>query len=321
MGELNRNAVILYLSSVIDLEVAKIMLANRYNKEMDNAESKLNKLKRNTSITMSKEYYDPGEKPEFETSKGYGYLTLMSLFVAGGVSLIIAPWFALGPSERYMSPYLALMGLILLGFFFTMLKGIWDEWVLHKARVKEWKRKSSRAYQTQYHDRIVRENAKALQRKQLAVKELKDYEAEVQRREYYLKNEWKKLNSTLDAFYSMNLIPGPYRHKLWAIYWLHEWMSTTPDSLSAAYASLQREDIARRMEARLDRLISMTEENIRQNRVLESLVSSSVEQNKAMISSLQNTERNTSIAAQYAQLSSNYSKASAYFSLANYLRG
>ena len=324
MLEMDRNAVVLYLASVKDLEVAKLMLAKRYNVEKENTVKKLKQLKLATNIPMATEYYNSGEKPVFVTSHGFGYLTIMILLLVFGLFDLIAigiEYTNLSQDQSGVVPLGIIAGLTFTGFGCFMLMDLYKEWKVHQQRLKEWKYKSSPEFQKKYHEARVKENSKVPKRREVANRALKNYESEAQKRMNYLENEWSKLNSTLNAFYSMNLIPGPYRHKLWAIYWLHEWMSTTPDSLSAAYASLQREDIARRMEARLDRLISLTEENIRQNRVLESLVSSSVEQNKAMISSLQNTERNTSIAAQYAQLSSNYSKASAYFSLANYLRG
>ena len=323
MAEMNRDAIILYLSSVIDLEVAKKMLANRYNIEKSSAEKKIRQLKKSTIIPMSNEYYNPGTEPVFTTSHGFVYLTIMALLFVFGIVFLIGPWIGhYSEEEKAILPIMIITGLVFTGIGCYMLKDIYDEWTLHKSKHREWKRKSSPEFQKKYHEDMVKLNANVPRRREEARKALEEYKADAQRRLEYLKREWNKLNALLDSFYSMNLIPKPYRggEKLWAIFWLYEWMDSTPDSLSAAYASLQREDIARRMEDRLDYLIDMQEQNIRQGKVLMSRVSKSIEQNKAMLTTLERTEENTRIAAQYSKLSSDYSKASAYFSLANYLK-
>lgn len=70
---------------------------------------------------------------------------------------------------------------------------------------------------------------------------------------------------------------------------------------------------------KLDQIIQQNEYIIFNQHRLEAQNDKIVSQNEKMLGSLERTETNTYAAAQYAQMASNYSKATAYFAAALYL--
>ena len=84
--------------------------------------------------------------------------------------------------------------------------------------------------------------------------------------------------------------------------------------------------MAKRIESKLDTIIEQNEEIIFSMRQVEASTERTVEQTKEMLSVLQKnlesqqrTEQSTMEAAQYAAISANYSKTTAFFAMADYL--
>ena len=139
----------------------------------------------------------------------------------------------------------------------------------------------------------------------------------------WFSSEYSKINSLLNDFYSMNIIPVQYRNLASVIY-LSDYMNSCEESFQMALLSTQIEEGIRRIERKLDAIASLLVQQIYETRCLraENKVAHDRmdKQNRQMLDRLSSVEKYSSDAAKYAQLSSNYSKASAYFSLATYLK-
>ncbi len=128
----------------------------------------------------------------------------------------------------------------------------------------------------------------------------------------------KKVDSLLEETYKANLIPAPFLHRLAAVQYIYEYMSSAPVTLEHTLMSAQLEEGIKRIEAKLDIMISQQQEIAFQLRRQEANNRQMAIQNCEMLESLQNMERNTLAAAQYAQISASYNKTTAFFSTANY---
>ena len=81
-----------------------------------------------------------------------------------------------------------------------------------------------------------------------------------------------------------------------------------------------RLDFYQRILDKLDYIINQNQKLIFQSRVAEANTKTIIEQNKKMLYSLKQIESDTSTSLAYAEIALNYSKANAYFGMANYLK-
>ena len=133
-----------------------------------------------------------------------------------------------------------------------------------------------------------------------------------------------EVDKILQNFYNMNIIPIQYRNNLAAIQYIYEFMSSTQANYSDMLINVKLEEGIQRLEARLGQIMDHLSKLVYETRCLKNDMNSNIDQiihkNNQMLSSLEQIETNTYDAALYAELSSNYSKANAYFSMANYLK-
>lgn len=127
--------------------------------------------------------------------------------------------------------------------------------------------------------------------------------------------ELDSITRLLKQAYDVNIIPSQFRYKIYAIYYLHEFVTTSSQSLSTALLHLDLDEI----KAKLDEIISQQESIIIQNAVMISQNSKLLRQNQQQLEHLQKIERHSSQAAQYAQISANYAKTCAWISTAEYI--
>ncbi|MCD8117125.1 MAG: hypothetical protein LUE21_08465 [Oscillospiraceae bacterium] len=138
-------------------------------------------------------------------------------------------------------------------------------------------------------------------------------------KERWYNGERSKVQQLLADFYGMNILANQYRN-LAAVCYIYDYMSSSQASLEDTLIHEHMENGIQRLEAKLDSIIVRLEDIVYETRCLRRNSERTIEQNNNMLTSLQQTERNTMEAAQYAQLSANYSRANAYFSLATYLK-
>ena len=126
------------------------------------------------------------------------------------------------------------------------------------------------------------------------------------------------MNQLLRSYYSMNILPNTYRN-LASVYYIYDYMSSSQENLQDTLLHEHMENGIQRILAKLDTIISQNQELIFRTHILEANSKEMINHNKEMLRSLNQTQLNTADAAKYAELGANYSAATAYFSLANYL--
>lgn len=134
----------------------------------------------------------------------------------------------------------------------------------------------------------------------------------------YLSNEFNKVDSILTAYYSQNILPKQYRNIASLIY-IYDYMSSSQERFSNALLHEHMEKGIQEILSRLDYIIQQNGYMIFNQHRIEAQNQNIISQNRSMLETLERTERNTVEANQYAQLSLNYSKTTAFFAAATYL--
>ena len=148
---------------------------------------------------------------------------------------------------------------------------------------------------------------------------LDEIERKWNKRESYLRSEYQKVRVLLQDAYKMNILATQYRN-LASVLYIYDYMASSQASFTDTLIHEHMENGIQRIEAKLDSIVMQNEQIILHNRHQEALNSQMTEKTDNMIRTLQQTERNTMLAAQYAELSAVYSRANAYFGYANYLK-
>lgn len=126
--------------------------------------------------------------------------------------------------------------------------------------------------------------------------------------------ELDKVNKLLQRAYQVNIIPMQFRN-LYAVYYLHEFISTSHESLATALLHYDLNEI----KAKLDRIIEQQQEIIIQQAIIAAQNKQLLQQNKSQLERLSAIENNTSQAAQYAEIAAVNAETCAWISLANYI--
>lgn len=122
----------------------------------------------------------------------------------------------------------------------------------------------------------------------------------------------------LQEYYNQNILAKQYR-ELSALIYIYDYMSTSQESFRDVLFHEHMEDGIRKILNRLDQIIRQNEHIIFSQHRLEAQNDRMVSQNQQMLGRLERTEANTFTAAQYARISANYDRATAYFAEALYL--
>lgn len=127
--------------------------------------------------------------------------------------------------------------------------------------------------------------------------------------------ELAEIKRLLTKAYAVNIIPSQFRYKIHAIYYLHDFVSTSRESFTTALLHFDLDEI----KAKLDRIIAQQESIIIQNAVMIAQNEKLAKQNQQQLEQLSKIEGNTSQAAQYAQIAANNAETCAWISMANYI--
>ncbi len=126
--------------------------------------------------------------------------------------------------------------------------------------------------------------------------------------------ELDKVNRLLQKAYHVNIVPAQFRN-LYAVYYLHEFISTSRESLATALLHYDLNEI----KAKLDKIIEQQQEIIIQQAILAAQNEQLLQQNQSQLERLSAIESNTSHAAQYAEIAAINAEACAWIGLANYI--
>lgn len=322
---MEREAILLYLKNILDLEAAKQLLRNIYGQEERQVRQILNNLEKYSNLAFVSEEYDPGEEPEVTVDISIIHAIAMGMCLLFGVLFtpgIFYKDFSETPEEAFSITFFGIVLLIIGG---VLLHNAIGKWKKSKAINKRWKKKATNEYIAKKNEEAKQTNREIARKKQMSKTSIEKIKRQWSEKSSYYNREWQKVNNVLRDLYNMNLIPiqlrpEEYRGGLSAIIWIYRWMSTGRSSLEDAIKSAQFEDGVRRIEDKIDAVLYEVQNNMRQTRLLDEKLQYQIEQNNTMIETLERTESNSSVAAQYAQLSACYNKANAYFALANYLK-
>lgn len=319
---MNRDALLLYLKDLRDLEIAKRKIETIYDYEKANYEKNINEL------SIKNFYNVPNKKSGWSVGKVLGMLFFLliggfgtfffihrmvfgtkEVAVDGGTTIINGQTAHIIDFEKIpigITVGGVIMTIIMIIFLLIGIFLVWDT-------IQETKNIKKDIEETEKHNenevlRVENNNKKSQQLQQQWIQ-----------RKKYLNAEYDKVNDLLESDYSINVLANQYRN-LASLYYIYDYMSSSQESLKDTLIHEHMESGIQRILEKLDYIIDQNQQIIFQNRILEAQNNKTIEQNKRMLKSLQQTEINTSIAAQYAQISANYSEINAYFSLANYLK-
>lgn len=127
--------------------------------------------------------------------------------------------------------------------------------------------------------------------------------------------EFDKAKKLLEQAYAVNIIPDSFRNKLYAIYYLHNFICTSNESLTTALLHCDLDEI----KSKLDKIIAQQQTIIIQQAVMTAQNQKLLQQNKMQLEHLARIENNTSRAAQYAEIAANNAEACAWIGVANYI--
>lgn len=304
---MNREALLVYLHDLRDLEVAKYQIEKIRKNNFAANKSATGKIQSEISAINTANYK---QMPETEC---VGYL-IRGLLVGAigfwGIQNQILIMYGIGFLIKVVAVFFLIASI--LSLFAALVNYIEYQTEAHK--VKTYNEKERYRLEVMVPD-IVKEKNKIKQ----------EIIARGNSKEQQLKKESQKVTDLLEEAYSLNILAKPYRN-LPSVYYIYEYMSTSQASLEETFMHEHMKNGFQRIEKKLDIIIEQNEELIFSTRQIELNTGKTVEQTTTMLNNLQKslelqqrTEQNTLEAAQYASICATYSKTTAFFSAANYL--
>lgn len=275
---MNRDAFLIYLKDLRDLEFAKNAIMKTYNKEKD----KFNDRARQLNQTNYHKLDDLGDP----------VVGLIASIIICAVCTLIAVKIRISFFGVLIKILCAIFGLTCFACIFYCL--------FLMARSANNNR-HIRAHNRE-EDTIAAEHQKELS----VVRNLWNSQAA------HLQKQFDKVDSLLENGYSLNIIPAPYRN-LASMYYIYDYMSTSQASFEDTLMHEHMENGIQRILSRLDTIIAQNEQIIFQNRQLEAQNRQMIERTDRMLASLQRTEQNTLAGAQYAKISAQHTQTIAVF--------
>lgn len=295
---MERDALLLYLQNIRDLEVAKVRLQHILSSKKNALDAKLN------DYPIVADY--KSEPLKAERLRGFDDTLARIIMVAGAV-ILFASLLPGTPTEGF----LIVLGLGALAF------GAYHEFNNHltdqRHREINEKRLEEQQQWNQAQDEMVQKNLavhhEIREKYQTAIA---PYEADLD-----------KVEDLLLSFYNMNIVPTEYRNFA-AICYIYDYMSSSQASLAEALLHEKLENGIQRLEGRLNAILDYLDDVLYETRCIraenQAAVEQLISQNSQMLKKMEKAAQSTADAAEYARLASNYAHANAYFSLATYLK-
>ena len=127
--------------------------------------------------------------------------------------------------------------------------------------------------------------------------------------------ELNEAENLLGKSYNVNIIPKQYRD-IYSIFYLYEYLSTSQESLQSALLHYNLEEI----KTKIDEIIRQQSEIILQQAIQTAHLEVIEKQTTKILKHAAETEKNTALAAQYAQIAANNAEACAWINLAQYIK-
>lgn len=275
---MNRDAFLIYLMDLRDLEFAKNAIMKTYNREKD----KFNDRARQLNQTNYHKLDDLGDP----------VIGLIASIIICAVCTLIAVKIRISFFGILIKILCAIFGLTFFACIFYYL--------FLMARSANNNR-HIRAHNRE-EDAIAAEHQKELS----VVRNLWNSQAAS------LQKQFNKVNSLLENGYSLNIIPAPYRN-LASMYYIYDYMSTSQASFEDTLMHEHMENGIQRILSKLDTIIAQNEQIIFHVRQQEAHDREMRQRTDQMFASLQRTEQNTLEGKQYAQINAQHTQTIAFF--------
>lgn len=354
---MNRDALLLYLRDLRDLEVAKYQITKTINQNTAKTNTMTQNLQREIYQAQQPDYWERPNLPE-------KFLNLIVI----GISLSV---FSLSVFNELWSLYillfLCLLGTLVVSFvaillfkkcyfmgdlFFYSLRvfAVWAGslifllmypltrsvfqfaiWVgigiVVLACLKYMPAYTKECKAVENHNQQERER---LNHAPAVVQDKSTRKQEIvnswKKKDAILKNDLQKANALLQKAYGHNLLASTYRN-LASVYYIYDYMSTSTATLEETLIHEHMENGIQRILSKLDVIIGKQEEQILSARRIECNTKTIIDQNTHMLDTLQQTlasqlrtEQNTLETAQYARIATTYAQTTAFFSSATYFQ-
>ena len=298
---MDRQALLLYLQNVRDLEVERYRLQRESGALKEKYQPKIDSIDVEPDLKQVPRY-------EKEISELFRFsCAAVALFIIVILWLIGKSFSSGVPINFPLVVFLIIMILIFAVVAIALRPETEDQFYTRNSeeiqRIKDYN---------------IQQETQALQ----AATRQEQFRLEWQKEDKALQNAFQQANDILAGFYSMNIIPNQYRNLASMIY-IYDYMSSSQASFEDTLMHEHMENGIQRLEARLDQVIGGLDRIVYETRCLREENRAAVErviaQNNHMLDVLKDSAASSKEAAEYAELTSNYAKANAYFSLANYL--
>ena len=308
---MNRDAMVIYLRDVRDLEVARYQLDQMHDKEKRAAEREIAALRRVKEKRQEEPHEPMGRMP------GFGVACLVLALVAARVAVFCFSGFRelFVGLDNWLSSLGSLIPLALaLAFALAAITLIFFSIGFFSDDKESYQEELA---QVRAHNQEV--DAAAAERQ----RQIDDATAAWSARSKYLRDESAKAGDLLERYYALNVLPSQYR-SLIPVCYIYEYMSTSQATLEDTLMHEHMENGFERLEEKLDEVIAVVEEQVYETRCLRAENREQAQrlaaQNQLQLKLLERTEQNTADAARYAQLAECNTAACAYFELAAYLK-
>ena len=286
---MDRNALLLYLRDIRDLEITKRKIEIIYNTEHNKVVNNLQSLREEN---FHSEEMDVG---------GVGTWGLLAV-LSGGLAYFFH-WLA----GKWASDWLSKAMALFFKFWYFLLFGACIIFII--ACIVIFVEALMNSNEAQKHNererQIVKDNNKKAD----------ELEKIWKKRDAYLKSEYRKVNNLLNEYYDLNIIPMPHR-KLASMIYIYGYMSTSQSTLENTLFHEQIEDGIKRILGRLDQIIMQQQTLIYRQHKAEAQNLTIINQNQKMLQSLERSEQSNLTTSQYAKLTADYSRVAAFFSAA-----
>ncbi len=350
--DINRDALLLYLRDLRDMEMAKYQIGKMIRQA--EADYRSDDAQLQGELQRAQQISDPGYwiLPPKEKEKEYAWSGSTGLYIMGiiiGIMMlaVIVPCISFGLLGTSILPFLFILVIACGAIVFFCIARIITEASQERKYREELEKTNAqiRARNWEKENRVRQHNAEVpeLQQKNALIraenkKKYGQLRTENQKkwdeRKQFLEDEKKKVQGILDKAYSENILPAPYR-SLAPLYYIYDYMATSRESFEDTLMHEHLENGFQRILARLDTIVNNQAEEIFTLHRMEAQNTVIIAQNEAMLDELEQIDvsirdssrqinatlgdirDNTYQTAQYAQQTSQYAQqASQYAGIA-----
>lgn len=271
---MNREALVLYLQQIRNLEVTKVCLTDKFQQ---------------VSKSMKEEIQRCQEKsfPEKEDNKEELTIPIILILIALGIFAVSLSLIVQGNTTAFLGICIAFFPLILgIGIIVTTSSARKEKYLQYNAQQQKASEKN------EIHIQLLNKKL---------IRASKQYH-----------KEFEEAENLLSKLYGLNIIPNQYRN-LASIYYLYDYMSSSNATLEETLMHEHMENGIQRLEAKMDTMTSVLYDILEETRRISRTLPLLAKQNEQMLASLERNEQNSRLAAQYASLSAYYARTNEYF--------